>query len=201
MQLYKKGTHFSSILTITGKETNAQAATCEKYLEKYFSIGLTLLHALQAAWGSERRSYDSKTNEANLQHLSISLHGSERQTAVITARGTPTALTEVACAFAWFCCALRSAPSGNLSLSTFQFSFHGRRNQSLAPDVVKLELLPLRKAVRDEKNCWHNLFEKAIIVLDGPIHDRTLLVQSEGNTRSMFSTQDKTVLILHLYES
>ncbi|KAJ4161615.1 uncharacterized protein LMH87_007645 [Akanthomyces muscarius] len=109
MPLYKKGTGFSSILVISGDEIDAQAATCESYLKEHFRTGLTVLHAVQAAWDS-RTSYESDPAGGDLRHLSLS----------------------------W-------------------------------------------QRAGEKRSCWHGLFKKAIIVLNGPISDRNQFGQLEEN--------------------
>ena len=49
MRLYKKGTRFSSIVTISESEIDAQAATCENCLKEHFKTGPILLNAVQVA--------------------------------------------------------------------------------------------------------------------------------------------------------
>jgi hypothetical protein len=187
LRLYKRGTRFSSILAISGNEIDAQAATCKDYLQEHFKTGQTLLHAVQATWDT-KTLYNTEPPEGNLRHLSVKLSDLERQTVVVTASGTSSSLTEVASAFAWLCCALRPALSEHLSFSTFQFDFHATTNQSCSNVVVKLQLL--RKTAGDRSSCWHHLFKKANIILDGPISDRSRFEQSKGNQKGMLPYQN-----------
>ena len=202
LECYKsrKETRFSLILTISGTEIDAQAATCENYLKENFgNVGQTMLDAVQAAWDSEGRLHKTSPIKKELPRLSVNLQrseGSECETAVITASGAPNALIEVACAFTWFCCALR--PASNFNLSNFRFDFHTTiypSSTSVDMNVELLQLLPLRDAVGDQRSCWHGLFQKAIIVLDGPISDRRKFGQLEGNERGKFLNQNRIVLI------
>lgn len=50
MSRYSNLENFSWICTINGGEINAQAASCEDYMQEHFTVGKDLLHALQTAW-------------------------------------------------------------------------------------------------------------------------------------------------------
>jgi hypothetical protein len=76
LNCYETGekTRFSSILTISGREIDVQAATCENYLDEYFGpVGLIVLNAIQDAWDSKRRPYVIKEIEGQLSELSVNL--------------------------------------------------------------------------------------------------------------------------------
>ena len=47
---YSNLENFSRICTINGGEINAQAASCEDYMQEHFTVGKDLLHAFQTAW-------------------------------------------------------------------------------------------------------------------------------------------------------
>ncbi|KAK4061997.1 uncharacterized protein Triagg1_10160 [Trichoderma aggressivum f. europaeum] len=185
MQLYRNGVHFSTILTISGNETDAQAAVCKGYaLEHFPKTGKVLLDYVQAAWDSEESLHGDEEVSESLNKVSVRfkhLQDSEYQTAIVTASGTLGDLTELARAFTWLCCAIRPAQSGNICLSTFQFCLYTRRD---SPDsvIIEVQLLPLREA-NNRKSCWRDLFTNAIIALDAPISDRSRFREIGGNRR------------------
>ncbi|KAL5089105.1 hypothetical protein Trisim1_005961 [Trichoderma cf. simile WF8] len=188
MQLYRKGIQFSTILTISGSETDAQAAICEDYVLEHFpKTGEILLAYVQAAWDSEENLYNGDGEASGiLDKVSVRfehLQGSKHQTASVTASGMSNDLTELARAFTWLSCAIRPAKSGNLCLSTFQFSLYTKRDSTDCV-VIEVQLLPLREA-NNGRSCWCDLFTKAIIVSDAPISDRSRFRESKGNRRDL----------------
>lgn len=187
MQLYQKGTQFSKILTISGNETHAQAATCQDYIAQHFpNTGKALLAAIQGAWESGGESYPNNDGESNGSWKTLSVRlkqplGSDNQTAIVTASGTSSSLVELATAFAWFSCTMRPSLSGKICLSSFQ-SFVYKSKVEPGSLRIMLELLPLREARGgDSRSCWCDLFAKVNIVLDAPISDRSQFRQPVGN--------------------
>ncbi|KAK8851752.1 ankyrin repeat-containing domain protein [Apiospora arundinis] len=170
MRLYKKGASFASILTISGNEVDAQAATCESYLREHFESGSTVIQAIQLAWESGSQCITDQYNR-ELQHLSVEISGSDAEMATIAASGSSSILIDVACAFAWFCAAIRPIPSHSLSLSTFAFSCYAR-GEPAGNSLVNVDLNLLFRQVKPGDSCWHGLFERTMIVLDGPISSR-----------------------------
>jgi WD40 repeat protein len=193
MRLYKKGTRFSSILTITGNKVDAQAATCESYLNEHFKTGPTLLHIIQEAWDSKASS-NTKSSEGDLQYLSIKIDGLEHENAVAIVSGTVEMIREVIHAFAWFCCAMRPAPSHNFSLSTFSFDLHATMEER-CPKVT-LEFNLLRQDAGSEDCCWQGLFRKANIISDAPISDRTQFGQLRGEQSGKLHAFSKSAVNL-----
>ena len=161
MKLYRNGTQFSSILTITGDEVNAQAATCHNYLQENIEGGLSLLQAIQGAW-NDNQGFGTASD------ISVNISGPDSQTASISACGSGRTVINVACAFAWFCCAVRPIRQESITLSTFAFTLEKKSDTS---PLVKLELLPLRQ-LNPGGSCWHKLFKKIMIVSNAPTYDR-----------------------------
>ncbi|KKP04325.1 hypothetical protein THAR02_03602 [Trichoderma harzianum] len=72
MQLYRKGIQFSTILTISGSETDAQAAICKDYVLEHFpKTGEILLAYVQAAWDSGESLYNGDGEASGSLNLSI----------------------------------------------------------------------------------------------------------------------------------
>ena len=189
MRLRENGTRFSSILTITGNEIDAQAATCESYLQEHFKTGPSLLHVIQAAWDSKTHT---DTLGGGLRRLLVKIDRSEHESknVVVTASGTMDSIKDLTHALAWFCCAIRPAPSEkeNFSLSTFQFDYHATATRTHSNITMNLHLL--RWEAKHKDCCWHGLFKKLNIVLDGPISDRHDFGKSKRNKSGIYANQN-----------
>lgn len=183
MPLDPDSTNFAPILDISGNQLNAQATTLGSYIHEHFSIGETLLEALQRAWdSSDGMALDMSTS--NLQHLSVRLRGQGRDTVQLFAIGSMETLEEVGRAFAWFCCAVRPAPPANINLSTFIFNVESRKKEAGVEFMVYVK--PTWQEASEAASCWHELFKQAVIVMDAPITDRKGFT-ADGMFRIYFS--------------
>ncbi|KAK8124426.1 Pfs domain-containing protein [Apiospora kogelbergensis] len=125
MEKYRDGAKFSSILTITGGEVDAQAATCEDYLRENIKGGLPLLQAIQNAWGNR--------GSGEASGISVNISGRGFDKASISASGSADTVIDLARAFAWFSCAIRPfEEQEGITLSTFTFSFQKPSENNIA---------------------------------------------------------------------
>lgn len=78
MTRYKQSQGFGPIVTISGNQTDAQAATACDYLQEHTSCGDVLLKAIQKAWNSSVCVDIEKPAKA-LQHLTVQTSGKKKE--------------------------------------------------------------------------------------------------------------------------
>ena len=126
---------FARHVAIVGSEVDAQVATCEAYIQEYFTSAKDLLPGLQAVWDSGNL-YEVSPGEGNLHHLLVMVYGPEKERATVVASGSSSSIIDTAQACAFFCCAVRMTSLEGISLSTFTFDLTKATKRTLSSAYI-----------------------------------------------------------------
>lgn len=170
----------SSVLTITGSDTQAWAATCQEYVKENWPDGLTLLQVIEEAIANGPRSKfdnDGVTIALMLQHNLPKGEASNDKgnpAAQVDIDGPASRVGECVKTLAWLVASLRITNIEGLSLS--EVTLHHLRTQPNDDQIrFNLRLCDLRPATSQPPLCWHKLFGQAVIASGFP-----LPVRNEG---------------------
>lgn len=157
-----------SVITLSGSEQNAYAATCQDYVQWLWPrVGSQFIHLIQAAADSPDTIVYSRE-----ETLDLELQMSNRWT-ISTITGDPLSLLDAAEAFIWLSMACRPSTGKRTQICRLDLD---RILVEVAGVMILTQLsfddIPLSES--SPASCWHEMFRNPVVVEGFPIPPRTV---------------------------
>lgn len=153
------------VLTVSGSEKNAYAATCGEYLKMCWpDLGLELLQIIERSMTEDHPSLEKRGHVK----LSIAKKEAEGGAFNVYASGPKEVLISIAQQLAWLAASFRKPSNSRLASSSVSFKHLPKNNETW----FRIQVLELESIGEADKMCWHPMFSNYVIARGFPIPER-----------------------------